>query len=325
MIRLEGDTSGAESFLAEWETPSDVIVARTSGSTGTPKEIMLPKSDMRVSASATNRFFGITEESTLLMPLSADYIAGKMMVVRACLAGCRLIVEPPSPRPVKKDYGRIDLLPLVPAQIEGFLASPAASPEDISGIIIGGAPLSAPLEKRLMECGFRAWASYGMTETCSHVALRQLGDECFTALDSVTFSVDERSCLVIESMPGTYSWKTLRTNDVVTLESPRRFIWRGRADNVINTGGVKIFPEQEERRLAGRLKGEYYITSFSHPKWGEAVGLVLEGEYSCEEMKEVERICEECLSRYARPKRTVCVDRFERTSSGKVKRRNDMF
>ena len=99
-------------FIREWESDCDYIVAHTSGSTGTPKEIRLPKSDMRVSAKATNSRFGITRRSVIAAPLSVDYIAGKMMCVRAIEAGCELLEMPVSNKVIIDR--RIDLLAIVP-------------------------------------------------------------------------------------------------------------------------------------------------------------------------------------------------------------------
>ena len=79
------------SFVEEYFNDADYIVAHTSGSTGTPKEIHLQKSDMKVSAANTNRFFGIGPDSVLYLNLSPDYIAGKMMIVRALEANAQLI------------------------------------------------------------------------------------------------------------------------------------------------------------------------------------------------------------------------------------------
>lgn len=310
-----------DAFIAEWESESEYIEAHTSGSTGKPKSIRLMKHDMIASALSTNEFFSIDSQSVLLMPLSVDYIAGKMMVVRALMASCTLIVETPSRHPFASDYGmKVTLLPIVPAQIEGLLESPLVSPDNISNLLVGGAPMSSGQESRLMKEGFNAFVSYGMTETCSHVALRRLGDDVYHSMPGVWFSVDEESCLVIHSMFGKYSWSELRTNDVVEMCDSQSFRWRGRRDNVINSGGVKIFPEEEEKKLAGRIAGRFYICGKDDAEWGTAVVLVVEGRKSQEEIRGIEKICKDVLHPYACPKRIMCVDSIKTTESGKLKR-----
>lgn len=77
---------------------------------------------MMKSAAATNRFFGIGCDSLLHLPLSTDYIAGKMMVVRGFVAGCAVMAERPSNHPLQDYSGRrISLSAVVPSQVPGLL------------------------------------------------------------------------------------------------------------------------------------------------------------------------------------------------------------
>lgn len=317
-MKISGWTDEVKAFLEEWESPQPYIIAHTSGSTGNPKEIKLLKSDMLASARATNHFFGLTASSRLLMPLSGKYIAGKMMVVRAMLAECELIVERPSLSPFSQDIGHVSLLPIVPAQIGGLLSKPWVSLEVIANLIVGGGPVSVADEELLYSLGYNAFATYGMTETCSHVALRPFGNKEFRALPAVSFSVDSENCLVIHSN-GKYSWSDIATNDVVELLSSECFVWKGRRDFVINSGGVKIHPEEEETRLRNAaLEGEFYITSTAHDVWGAQVTLVVEGEGSSSRSEDILSLCRKVLSRYAVPRRIVFVKKIPRTASGKI-------
>lgn len=266
-------TPEAEEFLREWESDSPIVKAHTSGSTGKPKEIELLKADMIASARATIRFFGLGPSSFLVLPLSPSYIAGKMQIVRAMEAECSLCVEPPSSHPMARGTdGRISLLPIVPSQLAGLMESPSFS--SIDNLIIGGAPLAPRDEALLVSCGINAYATYGMTETCSHVALRRIGSDRFDALPGFWFSVDDRGCLVIET--STLSFGQIVTNDMVSLISPQSFRWLGRFDNVINSGGVKIFPEEIEKVLVPMLPpgATAYVTSRKSEKWGEEAVIV---------------------------------------------------
>lgn len=306
----------ASSFLDEWFSDAPDVVAHTSGSTGEPKEIKLLKSDMILSAQATCDFFGIDAESRLLLPLSTDYIAGKMMVVRAIVSGARLIVERPSSSPMRQDYGDIDLLPVVPAQLDGMLASPRIN--RVRNLLIGGAPLSVEEEASLRKSGVRAWASFGMTETCSHVALRDItGDDAlYTMLPGITADVDSRGCLVIKA--GRFSFGEIVTNDVVELESPRRFRWLGRVDNVIISGGIKLHPEIIERQLSACIDRPFYIMGEKSSRWGEEAIMYVEGLDT--DVEALMSLMRRELPRYSVPKRIIAVERFLRTSSGKIKR-----
>ena len=264
-------TPEAKKFIEEWNSPTPYVTARTSGSTGTPKEIRLLKTDMRASAKATINFFGLHSRSWLHLPLSPDYIAGKMQIVRALESGATLTVEDATNRPLSglslNTGRRISLLPVVPSQVCGVLSS--GFTDRIDNMIIGGAPLAPADEQRIIDSGIPSFATYGMTETCSHVALRRLGSECFSALPGFRFSADPRGCLVINS--ETMSFGQLVTNDIVELDSPQAFRWRGRFDNVINSGGLKISPEEIEKKIAHLFPDgtNFYITSRRSERWGE--------------------------------------------------------
>lgn len=268
-------TPEAQSFIEEWRSPLPYIEARTSGSTGEPKLIRLAKSDMVISARATIDFFNLTPSSLLYLPLSPDYIAGKMQIVRALEAGCSLICEPPSNNPnIAADSGiTISLLPLVPSQVRSLIDRPLHP--HIDNIIIGGAPIDPALEKDILLGGLSAYATYGMTETCSHVALRRIGCEFYSALPGFSFSTDKRGCLVIHS--SRMSFSSLVTNDIVTLHDSHSFSWIGRYDNIINSGGVKISPEEIEKLIAPCFPTDinFYATSRQSEKWGEELVIVI--------------------------------------------------
>ncbi len=293
-------------------------MAHTSGSTGRPKEIRLLKSDMLVSAKATNEFFGIGADSLLVLPLSPDYIAGKMLLVRAAVAGAKVRIENPSREPLSGYFPptAIDLVPIVPAQIDGLLSS--KSLPMIKNVIVGGAPMSAEDERKLVESGVNAYATFGMTETCSHVALRRVGETQYVALPGFRFSTDDRQCLVVES--DRMSFGRLVTNDVVELIDESRFVWVGRFDNVIITGALKVFPEDVESRLKSVAAIEFYISSRRSAEWGEEVILVVADRDLGAGRRLMER-CHSLLRPHERPKAVVTLPELERTSTGKLRRK----
>lgn len=307
-MKLLASTPETEAFLKEWYSPEPYVAAHTSGSTGTPKEIRLLKSDMIASADATNRFFHITDDSLLVSPLSASYIAGKMMIVRAIRANAALKMLQPSNH--LELEGDISLLPVVPSQIESLLKTEKAH---IRNVIVGGAPVSPSMEEQLCRFPSNCFVTYGMTETCSHVAIRRIGTPLFQALPGISFGVDEDSRLRINLQ--NFSFKSLQTNDIVELHSPYAFKWLGRFDNVVNSGGIKLFPETIERELAPFINGSYYLCGIPHPKWGEQLILYITADTVVDTAG-----MERNIHRYKLPKRTVVLDRFEYTSSGKIKR-----
>lgn len=314
-MEIIGFDSAAKDFVKEWNNSSDYIEAHTSGSTGIPKPVKLKKSDMRESALATCRFFDIQKGDLLYLPLQPTYIAGKMMIVRAIMAQADLLVEQPSNRPLLSvPPRRIKLAAIVPSQIPGLIES--GNIKLIDKVIVGGAPVPAEYEEMLIGSGIEAYATYGMTETCSHVALRKLGEKVYKALPHINFSTDSRGCLVIHS--DRMSFGKLVTNDIIELLDSKTFEWKGRFDNVINSGGIKLYPEIIERKLAGIIKGrEFFITSRPDTKWGNRVVLCIEGEDMIEGLQ---ALIKTVLDKTQQPKEIVYIDRFQHTSSGKIRR-----
>lgn len=318
-----------EEFEKDWKDDSDFVVCHTSGSTGNPKEIHLPKEFMRQSARRTNEFFQINSESRLHTCLDFQYIASKMMTVRADEAKCRLTSEKPSNQPLKEITSdeNISILSVVPSQMIWILDNVRNLPE-ISNVLIGGSPIPPMLRKIIALSGINAWESYGMTETASHIALRKVtDDECkpFKTLDGITVEVNGDGCLVI-NMPGI---DRLETNDLAEVVSSTEFRILGRADNCIISGGVKIIPEMLERMLGSFITFNYCISSVPDQKWGERLVLVVETEeatLSDEIIKKAVGVRLEqfkksmCLGPKA-PKEIFLIDHIPLNSNGKVDRR----
>lgn len=303
-------------FELEFAGQEPYITAHTSGSTGAPKEIRLSKADMRVSAEATCEFFGIDRDSLISAPLSVDYIAGKMMIVRGIVSGARVVLTEPSNRPDLSGIdGMIDLLAVVPSQVPHIIDNYA---DRVRNLLIGGAQLPAAVEQRLIGMPFDAYVSYGMTETCSHVALRRAGSPLYRAMPGVMFETDSAGRVAI--VADKYSFGSLQTNDIVRLHDPYTFEWLGRADNVINTGGIKVFPEEIERVLSHYISEPIYISGESDDKWGTRVILNIESDTQAD-IASVMELCRRHLPAHAVPKDIRVHKSFDRTSSNKIIRR----
>lgn len=303
---LNGDNA-VDIFLKEWNDNNDSITAHTSGSTGTPKPIKLSKNDLKRSAHATNSFFEINHSDVLRCPLSCNYIAGKMMLVRALEANATVDFAKTFNEP--QHNSRIKLMSVVPAQIDQLLESDEIA--SVDNLLIGGSPLSSQLESQLIDRNIQAWVSYGMTETCSHVAIRRCGYDNYMALPGITFDTDSRGCLIINAPQ--FNFAKITTNDIVNLVSNISFQWKGRADNVINSGGIKIFPEEIENKIRPfvDIDTQFYITGREHPRWGQAVTLVSDKPLSLPDK------CIDALLPAERPKNYI-IAKILRTKSGKI-------
>jgi O-succinylbenzoic acid--CoA ligase len=193
----------------------------------------------------------------------------------------------------------------------------------VKNVILGGSPVSPAMEEMIKDWPMAMYETFGMTETASHIALRRLNGtdkpECFKALPGVELSLDERGCLEIFA-PHLHEEK-LVTNDMVELEDKRSFRWLGRYDRVVNSGGIKLFPEQIERKLQDRIELPFFISSLPHPALGEQLVLVLEsGELSEEVQKVLYRSMKNRLSRYELPGQMIFIPEFVYSAGNKVLR-----
>ena len=345
-----------EVFLAEWEDESPFMRVQTSGSTGEPKPMLVEKRRMLASARRTNDFLGLQKGDTALLCMSLDYIAGKMMVVRAIERGLRLISVDPSGHPLAVTQGDgsfvtsladvtkepspcVSFAAMVPMQVYNSLQVPEECErlKQIKHLIIGGGAIDEVLAETLKTFPNHVWSTYGMTETLSHIALRRLSgpeaSDWYTPFPSVSVCLNDESCLVIDA-PEVCA-EALVTNDIAELATQRGqtlmcsahegqspcvinvpFKILGRKDNVICSGGVKIQADEVERLLCTYLREPYLITKRPDEKFGEAVVLLTEGDTAA-----AKAVCEAVLQKYQHPKAYVHVSKIPLTETGKPARR----
>lgn len=306
-------------FLLDWFSDSNSIKLKTSGSTGKPKKLVLSKSSMIHSAKTTGEALELAAGTEALLCLSPEYIAGKMMLVRALVLGWHLHVVAPSNDALVEYDSEYDFAALVPYQVLTQLNAL----NKVGKILIGGGPVSKSLEALLQPLKVKAYASYGMTETVSHVALRLInGPEksyAFKAVSGVSFSTDSRDCLVIHAPEITP--EPLVTNDMVTLEDQQTFTWLGRFDNIINSGGVKINPETVEHALSGKISAPYFIASEPDDLLGQRIILVVESPPKKPASTGITQDIFQDLPKYSHPKKIYGVSRFLYTETGKIRRK----
>jgi len=306
-------------FLQNWFDDSDYILAQTSGSTGKPKDIHLLKNSMENSARVTNQFFGLSATDTAILCLPTSYIAGKMMLVRAMVGGFNLIAVEPTANPFEKLKITIDFTAITPYQLQHSVKT--LQTKVVRKIIVGGSPVTSKLEKLAKDIPSELFETYGMTETCSHVALRRFNgkdkSDCFTILNGVSIRQDQRGCLVVK-VPHLMDEEII-TNDIVELVGRNSFRWLGRADSVINSGGIKIHPEQIEKKMEGIIPTNFFITSIPDELLENKVVLVIESNpYTSGEEEDLKVKIENILGKYELPKQILYLPRFIYSQSNKV-------
>ena len=315
-----------EDFMRQWCNGEDYVMGHTSGSTGVPKPVRLMKAAMRESARRTNSFFGLKPGDSIMLCLSTDYIAGKMVVVRAIVGGLRLVIANVASSP--EWTGGVDFAAMVPMQLKRLTESEDGQQRlgRIKTLIVGGGTVDIKLKKQFLALKKRprAFLTYGMTETYSHVAVAEINKECeyiYKPINSIIFAVDNRGCLVIHA--PYISEEGIVTNDVVELLDGNSFRWLGRFDNVVNSGGLKLFPETIEKKIADLMPCRFYMAGEPDDTLGQRLVLKMEMREPLDKLCEKKLITdvEQRLNRYEKPRMLYYLPAFEETTSGKIKRK----
>ncbi len=307
-------------FIKEWEE-NPLICVKSSGSTGDAKEIFISKEQMILSASKTIDFFNLKPKTKALLCLSMETIAGKMMLVRSIVGKWNLTISEPNANPLKEMNEEFDFAAFVPLQIQNILDENPDKLKKINTIIVGGAPISDELAEKLKMNEITVYQTFGMTETVSHIALRKIGNDSekqYTTLKGITVSENEGELIV--NYPEMFE-KNLETNDLVKICAPNKFEWLGRADFIINSGGIKLNPEQIENKLSRILNLSFFLVGLPDHSLGTKLALILEEN---EDFSISKKQLQQVLDKYEIPKVYAVVNSFNRTESGKINRRQTL-
>lgn len=308
-----------ETVIREWETGMETVTVQTSGSTGPPKQIVLKRAQLIASARRTLDAFGLASGDSALLGISPKTIGGKMMIVRALLGNLRLIVCSPSANPLGalQPGETLDFCPLVPMQAKHILEHTPEKLGQVSTFLFGGAPLPATLEQELAALHPSCYIGFGMTETVSHIALRKLGNPLYGALPGVTFSAEDDQLIITDKRLGI---ERLITNDSVELIDAAHFRWLGRTDFVINSGGIKIHPEQVEQALADLIGVPFFVSSEPDDTFGQKCILIMDETNDLPDLAQLQEHCRKTTGPYSAPKKLYST-RIVYTAGSKIDRR----
>jgi len=316
-------------FCAEWLNGKDTFTLQTSGSTGSPKKISASRHQLKASAQLTITALALKKHDISLVCLDTRYIAGVMMIVRSLEAGMNMILVDPSSNPLENldERTSIDLAAFVPLQLETILrSSDSKKLNQVKIALIGGATLNSKTVKEIEGLKGNFYATYGMTETLSHIALQKLNGKAaqnyFEALPGITLSKDTRDCLIIHAPH--LSNEPIVTNDLVEFITASQFRWLGRADNMINTGGVKVIPEMIEASISLlfeelNISNRFFVASLPDNLLGESVNLFIEGTpFDNHKEKLFQEKINQLLNRFEIPKSIQFMLQFVNTDTGKI-------
>ncbi len=288
---------------------------------------------MVASAKATETAAGLRRGWTALLCLDPRFIAGKMMLVRSFVTGMNIVAVAPGANPLSflPPQTTIDFTALVPYQVRSVLSSPtgAAKLGAMQSILIGGAELDSGTRSQLdtLSTSTSVYATYGMTETLSHIALQKLNkpgaQDYFQLLPGIQIQNDDRGCLVIGA--AYLGSEKIITNDLVELIGNDRFRWLGRFDNVINTGGVKVIPEKVEKEISKLftqlgISNRFFLAGLPDASLGNKVTLIIEGTLPIEDHELIQKL-KGIITRFETPKEIRRVAKFVETDTQKINRK----
>ena len=296
-------------LLLFWKSDEEKITVQTSGSTGNPKKINISKKQMTISAEATLKHFNINENSTFLNCLPVKYIGGKMMLVRAILSKGKIILCKPLSIPMKVLDIEIDFIALTPLQLGNILDNENIF-KKIKLAIVGGGIVSKTLISKINNIPTQCFQTYGMTETVSHIAVRNLKN-CnyktpYKCLNDITIETNKNEQLLINSKK--LNIESLITNDKVKILSDKEFLFLNRIDNIINSGGLKINPIEIENEIFKNFSDDnFFIDKIKNDKFGEEIILIACKDVDIDQLIESISLIKE---KKIRPKKIFIVDRF---------------
>lgn len=318
-------------FCQEWLNGKDQFEQKTSGSTGKPKAIHINRKMMTVSASQTVKALKLKSNDVALVCVDPAYIAGKMMLVRAFEHDMQIIIVEPSANPVEKVDKQFHFIAMVPLQLQNVLNN-TDTLDKLNGckaVLVGGAPVSAHLSSQLAILEIPVFGTYGMTETVSHIALKRLSappEKFYTVIGDSKLRVNKNDQLVIKG--SITNNKDVVTNDRVQLLTPTTFIWLGRTDNVINSGGVKIQIEEVEASISllferMEINNRFFLDAVKDEALGQKLILLVEGHEHDVPSNLMEKLKLE-LEKFECPRDIILVPEFDETSTGKIDRRSSI-
>ena len=330
-------TSEVLLFCKKWLKGIEHYELKTSGSTGTPKSIQIHRTQIEASAQLSLRFFNLKAGDTVCCPLSVHVIGGQMMLYRSMIGGLELYVIPPT-----KNLEGIDttisyvFMPIAALQLFEVLSEgnieKIQTLNKLHHLLIGGSSISTGLLERIHQSVYcNIWHSYGMTETVSHIAMKNIfpnNELAYTLLDGVEMAVDERSCLKIKGAVTQNLW--IQTSDCVTVHDDTHFTFLGRVDFTVNSGGIKIQVEPIEKIIDSlfhslSISVSFFIGAVADAALGEKLCLFIDSiQIGLEKNALILQKLSEVLPKYHVPKSIIAID-FVYTASGKIDRKKTIL
>ncbi|MEN8166115.1 MAG: AMP-binding protein [Pseudomonadota bacterium] len=321
------------------------LIVPTSGSTSDPKGVMLSAANLAASARQVNRQLGLNAGDCWLNCLPLSHVAGLSIPYRCSQAGAAMLLHRGfDAARVWQDLERypISHISLVPAMLGRLLdAAPGRmAPSSLRVALVGGGPLDRSLAERAHVAGWPLAVCYGMSETGSMCVLdttAQAGlnpgrvgrvmpgfklvlsegeqGEIRLAGDAVMVGYANPRLKPGDGLEN--GWFT--TGDLGFWDDRGQLCLSGRADELMNSGGLRLHPREVEQQLEA-CPGLHTVAVGSRPDplWGDRLVAFYEGPVS---EVQLEAWARAHLPSGLRPREFRSIDRLPRNRMGKLDRR----
>ncbi len=326
---------------AEHPEPGDDVLIPTSGTTGDPKIVCLSKAALFASARGSIERLGLEKGDRWALTLPYSHVGGLSILIRCAQVGATVVIGDfrfEDERAVQRlEALKITHLSLVPTQLRRASSAASTPPHSLKVALVGGASCPPSLRQRAREAGWPLAFTYGMSEAASQVATQALGRTLAASperdvgrpLSGTEIALDGAGRIAVRgpTMMNRYWGAPVRkpdewflTQDFGHWDDEDRLVIRGRADNMIISGGENVAAESVEESLTALpTVEEAVVFGVKDEIWGQRIVALLRG--IPQDLETIREALRDQLEPYALPKEVWYVEELPRLASGKLDRK----
>jgi o-succinylbenzoate---CoA ligase len=325
------DAEGATRVAGGTPVDGDVaLLVATSGTAGAPRLVELGRPAVTAAVAASAAALGGDSRGKWLCCLPLGHIGGLLVVLRSVVLGAPVEIQAGFDARTVAGVANARYVSLVPTMLARLLDA-GSDLTAYSAVLVGGGPLPDELRRRAAAAGANVVETYGLTESSGGVVYDG------RALPGVTVRTGEAGAIEIAGPTLMTGYRLdpaataaaftadgwLRTRDAGAVDGDGRLRVLGRLDEVIISGGEKIWPQDVEDALEGHPKvAEVAVAGRPDPRWGSRVVafVVPTDPASPPSLEELRDFAGVRIARFRAPRELVVAARLPRTPTGKVRR-----